>query len=301
MLNHGILKIYNILFLVALLSSDCIAQEEGIFPSSNIVLTVEPSKTDPRIENANTPHLIVYDPSIEQSKLLLFLPGTNGIATRGPKQLFRAAVQQGYSVINLSYINTPAIARICKGDNLAQNSNCAAEFRNWRVYGSTPFPLIDDESHDAIVNRLTKLLMYLSEHDKNGKWGRYLKDGMPKWEEIALAGQSQGGGMSAFIAKTHKVARVIDFSGGWDYSAENKIAEWYFKKSATPADRWYGTYHVKEPMAATIVETYKAMGIPSANIHAFDLEVPPGKRAHSNGVRNVGYKNQWITLLGKGN
>ena len=56
-----------------------------------------------------------------------------------------------------------------------------------------------------------------------------LENGEPKWSEIALAGQSQGGGMSAFIAKDHVVARVIDFSGGWDYSAKGKIAKWYFK------------------------------------------------------------------------
>lgn len=292
---------FGILFFSLFLFSNMIAQESDLFPSPTVVLTVEPSKTDSRIKNANTPHFIAYDPTIKQGKLLLFMPGTNGIALKGPKNLFYVAVQQGYSVINLSYINTPAIARICKGDNLAKNSDCAEEFRNWRVYGNTPFPLIDDESHDAIVNRLTKLLIYLSVNDKRGNWDHYLEDGVPKWEEIALAGQSQGGGMAAFIAKTHRVARVIDFSGGWDYSAKNRIANWYSKDNATPIDSWYGTYHAKEPMAETIHETYSAMNIPEAHIYVFDLEVPQGKRAHSNGVRNIGYKKQWIELLGKGN
>ncbi|MCK0160549.1 BPSS1187 family protein [Allomuricauda sp. F6463D] len=294
----------NNLILTILILSNCvfaIAQDSNRFPEPNVVLEIEPSNTDSRIENADTPHFVAYNPSNKQGKLLLFTPGTNGIALRGPKDFFNTAVHQGYSVINLSYINTPAIARICKGEALIENSDCAEEFRNRRVYGDTTFTLIDDKPYDAIVNRLTKLLEYLSVNDRNLDWSRYLENGAPKWSEIALAGQSQGGGMSAFIAKTHLVARVIDFSGGWDYSAKNKIAKWYFKTSKTPVDRWYGTYHAEEPTATTIIETYKAMHIPEDHIYAFDLEVPNGKRAHSNGIRNIRYRDQWIELLGKGN
>ena len=288
--------------ILSLLSFVCIkAQDVSMFPESTKVLKIEPSKTDSRISTANTPHFIAYNSSNTTGKLLLFVPGTNGIALKGPMHLFSTAVEQGYSVINLSYINTPAIARICKGDNLIGNANCAEKFRNRRAYGDTTFTLIGDMPYDAIVNRLTKLLLYLTEKDKGGNWERYLEDDELKWSEIALSGQSQGGGMSAFIAKTHMVHRVIDFSGGWDYSAKNKIANWYFKNSKTPLDRWYGTYHIEEPTSATIVETYKAMKIPENNIYAFELEVPKGKKAHSNGVRNVGYREKWIELLGKGN
>ncbi|WP_051941777.1 BPSS1187 family protein [Maribacter forsetii] len=296
------INIRGVVSVLSFLSVVCIkAQDVTMFPESTKVLKIEPSKTDSRITTANTPHFIAYNTNNTKGKLLLFIPGTNGIALKGPMHLFSTAVEQGYSVINLSYINTPAIARICKGDNLLENADCAEDFRNRRVYGDTKFSLIEDMPYDAIVNRLTKLLVYLTENDKSGNWERYLKNGEPNWNEIALAGQSQGGGMSAFIAKTHLVHRVIDFSGGWDYSAKNKIANWYFKNSKTPLDRYYGTYHVKEPTANVIIETYKAMEIPDGHVHAFDLEVPQGKRAHSNGVRNLGYKEQWVTLLGDGN
>ncbi|MEP2239662.1 MAG: hypothetical protein ABJI22_14940 [Maribacter sp.] len=296
------MKHKSIIYILILFSFTFVsAQDSILFPKPQVVLKIKPSKTDSRIKNADTPHFIAYNPSVKQGKLLLFIPGTNGIALKGPKNLFATAIQQGYAVINLSYINTPAIARICKGDNLKANSNCAADFRNRRIYGNTEFSLITDASYDAIVNRLTKLLMYLSENDKQGNWSRFLDDGAPKWSGIALAGQSQGGGMSAFIAKTHKVARVIDFSGGWDYSAKDEIANWYYNPSATPLDRWYGTYHKKEPTAEIIIETYRAMNIPEDHIYGFDLEVPEGKRAHSNGVRNLGYTEQWLELLGKGN
>ncbi|WP_262885135.1 hypothetical protein [Algibacter sp. L3A6] len=43
------------------------------------------------------------------------------------------------------------------------------------------------------------------------------------------------------------------------------------------------------------------MGIPENHIYPFSLPVPEGKKGHSNGVRNIGYVNDWIELLGKGN
>lgn len=288
---------------ISLTFHSALAQTNTGFPEEYTVLEVKPSKTDSKIKNADTPHLVVYNQSEKQGKLFLFMPGTGGIATKGPKKLFAAAVYQGYHVINLSYINTPAVAQICKGDALSKNAKCTSEFRTKRIFGNNNFSLIDDKPEDAIVNRLTKLLIYLSKNDENGNWDFYLENGTPKWSEIAVSGQSQGGGMAAFIAKKHLVARVINFSGGWDYATANKkkIANWYYNNSSTPLNRWYGTYHVTEPAAKIIKETYEAMGIPKKQIYPFNLAVPEGKKGHSNGVRNIGYIDTWIELLGKGN
>ncbi|QXP67021.1 hypothetical protein [Polaribacter sp. AHE13PA] len=277
------------------------SQSPSGFPKEYKVLEVKPSSTDSFIKEADSPHLIVYNPDAKQGKLLFFMPGTGGMALNGPKRFFATAVSQGYHVINISYINRPAVAQICRGENLADNSKCTSEFRKQRIYGDNNFSLIDDEPQDAIVNRLTKLLIYLSKTDKAGNWDAYLEAGKPKWSKIAVSGQSQGGGMAAFIAKEHLVARVIDFSGGWDYSAKNKIANWYAAKSVTPANLWYGTYHTKEPAAKVIKESYKAMKIPENQIYSFDLAVPKGRKAHSNGIRNTNYADQWIELLGKAN
>src|SRR6266566_5654714 len=43
------------------------------------------------------------------------------------------------------------------------------------------------------------------------------KTAPPKWGRIVLAGQSQGAGMAAFIAKRQAAARVILFSSPWDF------------------------------------------------------------------------------------
>ena len=57
--------------------------------------------------------------------------------------------------------------------------------------------------------------------------------------------------MAELIAQTETVARVISFSGGWDYadSRAKKIAGWYSKNATTPMDRWFATYNVNENAA----------------------------------------------------
>lgn len=266
-----------------------------------VIFKIKPSDTDSTIKTFNSPHFIEYNSFAKQGKLLLFLPGTGGVAENGPDDFFTTAIQQGYRVINLSYINTPAVSTTCRGENLANDSYCAEEFRIKRIYGTNTTSLIPDEPQDAIMNRFTKLLVYLANFDKQGNWGMYLENGIPKWDQIVLSGQSQGGGMAAFIAKRVLVARVITFSGGWDFSGRSKIAGWYFQKSATPSERWYATYNIAERAAETIAETYKAMAIPDNHIYPLSLKVRTGRHAHGEGIRNTAYKPQWIEILGIGN
>lgn len=273
----------------------------SFYDEKTVILKITPSHTDPTIKAADTPHLVLYDPTIKQGKLLLFMPGTNGIASRGPAKLFATAIQQGYRVINLSYINFPAGVTTCFGQTLADDPDCIEKFRIKRIYGENVTPLFPDEPQDAIMNRFTKLLIYLAKTDKQGNWEMYLENGAPKWEEIALAGQSQGGGMAAYIAKRTHVAKVISFSGGWDQSSKNQIAKWYARPSVTPAKNWYGIYHTEEPKANLILASYQAMGIPKSQIYPLALPVKQGRKAHGEGIANTAYSQQWIEILGKGN
>lgn len=300
------------LLLLALLCCQCTSAKDksmashvpgaSIVPGEIVELKVLPSTTDSRITNTDVEHLIMYNPSVAKSKLLLFMPGTHGVPDRGPKQLFNTAIEMGYRVINLSYINEQAVARYCRGENLKADPDCAEKFRTQRIFGTQLTGLIPDEPQDAIVSRLVKLLVYLNETDPKGDWDRYLEGDEPKWSIITVTGQSQGGGMAAFIAQRKKVNRIISFSGGWDFSSGDKeIAKWYFDKSVTPASRWFGTYHAQEPMAATIDKTYKALGIPEDHIYPLDLPVTEGRKAHSQGVRNAAaYRGLWTDLFAGG-
>ncbi|MCC1485091.1 BPSS1187 family protein [Winogradskyella immobilis] len=290
--------IYIVLVVVVLNSSSYQAFSQS---DELIELKIKPSITDATIKNTDVAHFIMYDNSNPQGKLLLFLPGTNGIPEKGPKAFFKTAIKQGYRVINLSYINKQAVARICKGENLANDSDCTKKFRERRIFGNVSMPLIPDEPQDAIVNRLAKLLIHLNETDKKSNWDIYLNNDKPNWNMITVAGQSQGGGMAAFIAKQELVNRIITFSGGWDYSEVKKIAKWYYNKSITPAEKWFGFYHTLEPNAKPIAESYEAMGIPNTQTYSLSLKVREGRRAHGEGIRNTIYIDKWIEALGDGN
>lgn len=267
-------------------------------PSNEVVeFKIRPSSTDNTITNTDAAHYVKYNRSNAQSKLLLFLPGTNGIPDRGPMQLFNTAIAQGYKVINLSYINEQAVARYCRGENLKNDPDCTEKFRTQRIFGTQLTTLIPDEPQDAIIPRFIKLLVHLSEVDPKGNWDIYLDKGQPNWSIITVAGQSQGGGMAAFIAKQIEVNRVITFSGGWDYSKGKEIAKWYASESVTPSNRWFGVYHLKEPMAAILDESYKAMAIPNNHIFPLDLKIREGKKAHGEGIRNIAYKEMWRGLF----
>ncbi len=269
---------------------------------SLVSLKVIPSETDFSIVNGNDPHLVMYYRKAKQGKLLLFMTGTGGFAAKGPADFYKTTIDQGYRLISLSYVDTPAVSQVCIDANLKQDSNCAEEFRMKRIYGKTgTFSLINDKKQDAMVNRLVKLLQYLAIHDKDGNWDKYLDNGAPKWSEIAVSGQSQGGGMAEYLGKHEHVYKVISFSGGWDWAAKNRIAHWYYTSNVTPADSWYGTYNVNEPTAEVILQTYNALGIPKANIYALDLPVRSDRKAHVEGISNPAYKQKWIEMLGKGN
>ncbi len=273
------------------------SQENQVSKDAIRELLIRPSLTDSSITNADIAHLIMYDSTSQQSKLLLFLPGTGGVPVRGPKRLFETAIEQGYKVINLSYINRPAVAQICRNENLENDKACTSKFRTQRIFGTQMTSLIPDLEQDAIINRFKKLLFYLDANDESGDWSMFLDGNTINWQSITIAGQSQGGGMAAFIAKQINVNRIITFSGGWDFSGVDKIADWYASKSITPPNNWYGVYHTKEPRATVLAETYETMKIPSDHIFPLNREIRTGKKAHGEGIRNVVYKDLWVKLL----
>ena len=261
---------------------------------------VKPHETDPSITLADKPHYVVYDPQAVGVLLFVFFPGTGGTPGRSP--LLNTAIEQGYRAISLSYPNIPAVAQVCVGSG---DGLCAAKFRQKRVFGSNEISDIAGTPADAIVNRLAKLLQYLAATDKNSRWDEYLSGDEPRWNRIAVGGQSQGGGMAAFLAKKRVVARVITFSGGWDNRGQPgpvrpaDVAAWYSTSAATPAGRWFGTYHEQEDHAAAIARTYDALGIPKGNVVVFRTPVPAGI-AHVFGVNNPANVFEWRRLLGEG-
>ncbi|WP_114822612.1 BPSS1187 family protein [Chryseobacterium sp. KLBC 52] len=306
------IAIFILLFIVSS-SINLIAQKgsPAIDFSGYKTLKVKPSEADPSVKNWDSAHIVFYNKAIKNNKVLLWLTGTGGSTDHFPQSFFKTSLDQGYRIIALSFMSTPGVSQVCKGDYLSQNVDCAAEFRRKRIYGDNTFLPIPDQYQDAIIPRLTKLLQYLSKNDKEGVWSQYLdqKTGKPVWSKIAIAGQSQGGGMAEFIAQHESVARILSFSGGWDYSDSKtrKIAGWYSQKLMTPSQNVFATYHVKEVAAAELAEICKTLHIPAENVFALDQPIgqQPNKAAHGNpyhveGIKNPVYQSIWIKMLGSG-
>lgn len=251
-------------------SSAC-APEPG-----RVIRCIRPSVTDPAIRRFDSPSYVLFNDNVgPAANLLVFLPGTDG-RPPGPLPFLRAAADAGYRVISLATSDVPAVAQYCARK---PDPACSGNFRRMRIYGdgTSLDPAIDNTPAESIVNRLAKLLQYLDRQEPQRGWGAYLENGAPKWSRIALAGQSQGAGMAAFIAQGHEVARVILFSSPWDFTLTGnteKLAPWLSAPSRTPLQRWYAGYHEKEDTAALIARAYAALRIPTNHIRVFKAGLP---------------------------
>lgn len=241
------------------------------------------------------------------ANLLVFLPGTNG-RPPGPVRFLKEAADAGYRVISLSVNDVPAVGVYCPRK---PDPDCSENFRRMRVFGdATLDPAIDNTPAESIVNRLVKLLQYLDRKEPQRRWGDYLANGAPKWDRIALAGQSQGAGMAAFIAQREKVARVILFSSPWDFQVTSghvrRLAPWISGPGKTPPERWYGGYHEREKTADLIAQAYAALRIPQDHIRVFQRDLPPAQQSadspnpfHGQGISNPAYDQDRAFFLGR--
>lgn len=298
---------------IVLLAACCAASRSdattSLGPGNYSELDVKPSTTDPSIHAEDLPSRIFYNRAVPDNKILLWLAGTNGNSEHLPADLLHTALEHGYRVVVLSYITDQAVSGICAARFLQNAPKCAEQFREKRIYGDGAFSRIPDQPQDAIVNRFEKLLSYLSVADPSGHWAQYLADGHIQWNKVAIAGQSQGGGMAEFIGMREMTDRILAFSGGWDFSSQGHIAAWYFGKTHTPADRWFATYHVEENFAGPLAESYQALGIPPDHVFALNAPLPQGRGRgngasknpyHGQGISNPAYQSIWEKMLGSG-
>jgi hypothetical protein len=219
---------------------------------------VAPRDTDQGIGTAfSSPHSIYVERKIvlaagpqssrDRHELLLFLPGTGGNAD-GAKAFCELAAELGYHVINLMYPDDIP-ASVCAGDS---NPRAFEEFRLAIIAGGRS-KHITIAPADCIENRLAKLLLHLGGKRSEENWAQFLnEDGTIKWQVIAVAGQSQGGGHAALIGIKHRVARVICTGAPKDYSRRlDAPAAWYSEVSATPKACFFTFNHRQDARACT--------------------------------------------------
>lgn len=226
-------------------------------------IPILPSATDPAIKTFNLPHYIYVNREIvvehkqglpqDRHELLLWITGTGGKG-HDAQGLSNLAADLGYHVVTLMFPDDiPASA--CASDSNPKS------FENFRMaiiqgghatYGGGRKE-ISIERSESIASRLIKLLLHLKATRPREHWEQFLNnEGTIKWESIAVAGQSQGGGHAALIGIKHQVARVMCFGAPKDYSKRlNAPAAWYGDASATPKGRFFAFNHRQDPVGCT--------------------------------------------------
>lgn len=287
--------------------------------AESLIVLVRPSATDPSIKTFDTPHRIYLQPSATsgpdapaplRNQLLLWIPGTAapaasgnakaktanttraepppdaeaaplGTGREGAEAFCQLAASLGYHVISLRYPNALSASA-------ARFDEDAGEFERFRlalIAGGTS-KHISLPRHESIEHRLIKLLQYLVATRPAGQWQQFLTaDGSIRWEAIAVAGQSQGGGHAALIALHHQVARVICTGAPKDFNLKlDAPAAWLTRESATPKSRFFAFNHLQDRQAATWPQ--QLANLRALKLDAFgpfvlvDVTQPPYRHSH---------------------
>jgi hypothetical protein len=210
-------------------------------------------------------HYVTFNKSVRQNgRLFVFLSGTFGVP-RDYQWVLNEAANLGYKAIGLEYpddTDNPDrsdVSGICGSD---PDPACADKVREETASGQPASPKLSVTPPNAITPRLVALLRYLSVRHPGDNWSAFFSPRGLRWGRLALGGHAQGAGMAAFLAKRHAVFRVVLWSGGTDYiPAIPGFADWVGDPSATPANRYYGVVHRREPGFLTVLRGWDLLGL----------------------------------------
>lgn len=236
---------------------------------------IVPSDTSSKIKPTIGDHFIAIGPAAaRKGRLLVFYPGSNARPDQYSTFLIRAAAL-GYHAIGLAYHNEYRINfDICINNPPPE---CHEPARLEILLGmESGYNPPDVDTDNAAFNRLIQLLRYLDAQHGDEGWGGYLDAaGAPKWDRIAFGGQSQGGGHAAMTAKLKRVDRVILFDA-------TEPADWTKASFATPAERFFGFAHTKQPIYDPIQLSWQNLRITGALVPtSVDGAVAPFGGSHS--------------------
>ena len=183
-----------------------------------------------------------------RNKLLVFLPGTGGRPKDHYSEFCKTAANEGYHVIGLVYKNITSISSIC-GTMATADTLCSENARMEIIYGTDLSQEVEVDAANSILNRLTRLLYYLASNYPAKGWEQYIDATTMSlhWENIALAGHSQGGGHAALIARDNIVNRVLFFNCPSDANLNIPTPlnqpSWFYDPHITPDSCYYAFYH----------------------------------------------------------
>jgi hypothetical protein len=219
---------------------------EGPVTSSQAVVTnvyyIAPRTTDPAISTALSNHFVsVQTGGILKNVLYVFLPGTyrNPTVSRATSE---KAASLGYHAIGLMYDNRVAGNPLCSKTG---DVTCHSRARREVIDGVDRHAGVSVNTTNSLINRLTKLLVYLHKTRPTQGWGQYLVNGTPNWTKIIVAGHSQGGAIAGVMGRYYPVKKVIMISM-MDYLASGQIPDWV--AMTTNKEKYYHITHTLDEL-----------------------------------------------------
>lgn len=218
---------------------------------------------------------VVLGPSAGALGLLhVFLPGTELTPGESDEYLAESA-RLGYHTIALSYPNSKAVGRYCRGKDA-----CFGEVRREIVYGDAPTydqnafnsSKVDVPPDESIVGRLT---IELNSRAGDPGWAQFLSQGRVDWSRVVVSGHSQGAGHAAILGIDQVVERVALLAGPNDRLNETTPPSWTAAAPRTPEADWFGLVHDRDDSKDIQLKSWDALFGPGAVTAA---PVPTGQR-----------------------
>jgi hypothetical protein len=258
------------------------------------VESIPPAATDPLITQWTTPHVAALDTSRPHLDVLfVYLHGLGG-APGGASDLIRTAASEGLYAVGITYPNDWVPFQLCA------TSECYENLRREILDGVDHSPHIAVSPTNSAINRLSKLIAYLSAAHPSENWEQFLDSGQPRWGSIVVWGHSQGGANAAVLARHVVLAGVITSAPATDYVGSQPAAWW--SSHATPTDRYFGFCHSQDQLSAKLA-AWAAIGIddfgvvqdvattpsPYFETHQLSSSVPPAQAGqyHNSVVANA--------------
>lgn len=237
------------------------------------LIQVDPNQIASGVKEVHGSDIALYDPSVpSQHKLIFMIEGT-GASAMSMHADDRIFATKGFHVISVDYENN-VISTVCEH---SKDSACSYDFRKEIITGEPLSNLTNVDSANSLLNRFNTFLQYLVKNDLQGGWEKFLEGNKPRWENIIVAGHSQGSGHAAMLGKMFKVNRVLIFSGPQDYLVDMGIpSPWLSEKSATPEDRYYAFLSLRDPfnIKYQIADCDKLMGLNHSDTLMVSPNVP---------------------------
>ena len=252
---------------------------------------IDQSAIDSNVHDFTSPNLVLPNTTVHGAPLVVFLTGA-GVKPTSAHDFLKFVAGQGYPVIALEYDNEPTVAQTCPQN---PDPDCAEALRRSRVGGIADGPgasPIATPPLETVTARLIILLRFLTQDKPGEGWDYYLDGDNVRWDRVAIAGVDEGAGMAAYIAKHHKVARVVLLSSPRDIGPDRQAAPWLALPPATPADRWFGEYQAQNASQ----NLYTTLNIPADHIR---MSADARDTNPASLIRDRRYALDWAALFGK--